>query len=125
MGNRKTTWLTLALIIAIVGFLTISFLSTIGGSKTETITIEQVNKPHNYKVQAPLKSDQHVHNLRIEVRGSISDTAIVGNVKLQPGKVDTVIYNHDWYAPDYELQYKPYKATEGNLKVELIFSYTD
>ncbi|NDK54806.1 hypothetical protein GWO68_02650 [Pontibacter sp. BT213] len=99
-----------------------TFLS-IGGSETETIVIDQISSPHNYKVIAPLRADEYVHNLKIVVRGSINDTAMIGNVKLLAGKVNKVIYNSDWYSPDYELRYKPYKAIEGSLKVDLTFSY--
>ncbi|MEJ8757597.1 hypothetical protein WG947_11340 [Pontibacter sp. H259] len=124
MSNRTITLIVSAFLIGLIVFAVISFLS-VGGSKTETIIIDRVSNPYNYKVQSGLKADQYVHNLRIVVRGSINDTALISNVKLLPGKVDKVIYNSDWYSPDYELKYNSYRATKGNLKVELTFLYMD
>lgn len=126
--HRKIIWLIGAslLIITIILMLLYRNNNILGHDQKQTsIKLNDVSKPASSKVTISLQHEQFVNKLKIKVQGSLNDTALLNQYKLYPGKIDTILYNHDWYQPEFEYKYNPYRADTGKLTVEFTFYYTN
>lgn len=92
------------------------FALFVGGKNTDNgIAIHDVYK--DTIIVLPASSKQPT-TLELSVTGNIDDTCILNNVKLNKGVIDTTLRS-DWYLDSIILNYKAYKAKQG----ELIISY--
>lgn len=95
------------------------------GKKSVEIHISNVNKTTSDTVRIQLPEKSLVHNLKISVKGELNDTATLNSAKLLPGKIDTIIYNGDWYQKEIIFKYEPHNTTLGHLTLDFTFYYSN
>lgn len=82
------------------------------------VDVTDIRQAENIVLQT---TKQYPHRLVVQIRGYVNDTALIGNVKIGKGKVETVYYDGDYYQDTFELPYYPYRADSGHLRIDYQF----
>lgn len=92
------------------------FISLISCKKNNEILINDVTKPMVTRIE--LNENQNYSTYIIEINGEVNDTILINDKIKLCCKIDTIL-KFDYYGGDKEiiLNYKPYKATNGSLKL--------
>ena len=79
-------------------------------------------EPESGEVDVNIKLDKVYNDFKMEaLENTLNDTALIGIMKLPPGKVGT-LFKVETLSDTSHFMIKPYKATKGRLKIVCIFS---
>ena len=79
-------------------------------------------EPRLGQVDVNIKLDKVYYSFKmVALENTLNDTALIGIMKLHPGKVGT-LFNVETLSDTSHFMIKPYKATKGRLKIVCIFS---
>jgi hypothetical protein len=112
----KLSDFTFLLVLTLVSCLPLSH-------ETGRLELNDLSKMVDTSVKIKLDSDQFVYKISLKIEGNADGVFELNDIKFQPGKVDTVINNMDWYQEDFPILFKPISCSEGNLKVEVTFFF--
>lgn len=85
------------------------------GSKRGDFTVTDVSRDTIFHIKT--NSDNNT-SLNLRIIGQLDDTCNINTwIKLSGKRIDTTIY-HDFYNENFDVDYKAYKASKGNLKIE-------
>jgi hypothetical protein len=85
------------------------------------IEIADLNEAIVDSVEVTVPEKSWVYKLTIVATGELSDTVVFNDVRLLPGKIDTVIYNGDWYHAGAVYRYEPPNNIVGRLEIKFVF----
>ncbi|MDI1321879.1 MAG: hypothetical protein PSV36_03970 [Algoriphagus sp.] len=89
--------------------------------ESKVVELKDLSQMSNTSVSAGLKEGQYVYKISLKIEGETDGSFEINNYKFNPGKVDTLINNMDWYQEDFPIAFKPVSCSEGNLKVKVTF----
>lgn len=68
-----------------------------------------------------IKSNSSYPSLvNLKLKGELNDSFMINKIVLPQGKIDTIL-RIDWYQENFQIFYKPFKVTSGNLTIEYTF----
>lgn len=105
---------------AIISFLVLTSCLPLS-DESRILELTDLSKMSDSSLSVDLKEGQHVCKISLKIEGEADGSFEINTFKFQPGKVDTVINNMDWYQEDYPISFKPISCSEGNLKVKVTF----
>jgi len=94
------------------------------GTKMIINSIDSFNSTILDSASVKLNKESWVYKIKVQLKGELNDTTIINNLKIFPGKVDTIVYNSVWYQPVYAYIFDPYKAKSGELEIHVTFYFS-
>ncbi len=85
------------------------------GGKRGDFTVTDVSRDTIFHIKT--NGDNNT-SLNLRIIGELDDTCTINTwIQLSGKQIDTTIY-HDFYNENFDVHYKAYKASKGNLKIE-------
>ena len=114
-------------LIIISGFYALATLSGCGYFIGTTVTAEipDLSKKWNKEMKVELGEGQSVHRAKVKVFGQSTGNFLLNTTKFTSGKIDTILYEGDFYDPYFPLHYEPLEDNKGHLKVSVTYYHTN
>ena len=80
----------------------------------DSIKIEDCSRDQEFYLD---KNKIHPYKCVVKLKGMIDDRAKVNDFIIGPGKVDTLLYNGDWYDNPFKIEYKALNSTRGEITI--------
>lgn len=108
-------------------FLIVSFQTMFGCGyfvgEQKTIKIPNISEGWEENVTVTIPDGKNVYKLTVKISGEIQEKCLINGKELEPGHINAILKNGDYYTNSYSIKYDPLNNKEGDLDVELTFYY--